>query len=97
MAKFRKKPVVIDAVLWTGKNVLEVYTFMHGAPTIGNSQIASEKWDEYTQSREMRPWVISTLEADEHTVCVGDWVIKGVRGEHYSCKPEIFQETYEPA
>lgn len=95
MGQFRKRPVVINAIEWTGKNVLEVYTFMHGAPTIGNSQIASEKWDEYTHSREMKPWIISTLEAKNHEIAVGDWIIKGIQGEHYSCKPDIFHATYE--
>lgn len=96
MPKFRKKPVVIDAVLWDGSNVREVYSFMHGAPTISGN-IAHDKWDDFVRMHEGKPWMISTLEAKEHEVSVGDWIIKGVRGEHYSCKPEIFQATYEPA
>lgn len=39
---------------------------------------------------------IDTLEAG-HRVCPGDWIITGVKGERYPCKPDIFQETYEPA
>jgi len=40
--------------------------------------------------------VIDTLEG-EHVVTPGDWVITGVKGEHYACKPDIFELTYEPA
>lgn len=40
-------------------------------------------------------WV-DTLE-DGHNVCPGDWIITGVKGEHYPCKPDIFEMTYEPA
>lgn len=39
---------------------------------------------------------IDTLEGG-HTVCPGDWIITGVQGEHYPCKPDIFAETYEPS
>lgn len=40
--------------------------------------------------------IINTLEGD-HLVMKGDWIITGVKGEHYSCKPDIFEMTYEPA
>ena len=39
---------------------------------------------------------IDTLEGG-HNVCPGDWIITGVHGEHYPCKPDIFEKTYEPA
>jgi len=39
---------------------------------------------------------IDTLEGG-HIVCPGDWIITGVKGEHYPCKPDIFEATYEPA
>jgi hypothetical protein len=39
---------------------------------------------------------IDTLEGG-HIVCPGDWIITGVKGEHYPCKPDIFEMTYEPA
>lgn len=39
---------------------------------------------------------IDTLEGG-HNVCPGDWIIKGVKGEFYPCKPDIFELTYEPA
>lgn len=40
--------------------------------------------------------LIETLEGDHH-VTPGDWIITGVKGEHYACKPDIFELTYEPA
>ena len=40
-------------------------------------------------------WVIQTLEG-EMDVSPGDWVITGIKGEHYPCKPDIFEQTYEP-
>lgn len=40
--------------------------------------------------------IITTLEGDM-TVMPGDWIITGVKGEHYPCKPDIFDATYEPA
>ncbi len=39
--------------------------------------------------------VIHTLEGDHHAA-VGDWIITGVHGEQYPCKPDIFAKTYEP-
>lgn len=100
MAKFRKKPVVIEAVQWTGKNVLEVYSFMHGAPTL-NSDIARDKWDDFTRMHEGKDWHVKTLEDGPngealHVASVGDWIIRGVQGELYPCKPDIFEATYEP-
>ena len=78
--KFRKKPVVIDAVHWTGDNIREILDFCPEA---------------YWNST--RGLVIRTLESNEHQASVGDWVIKGVQGEFYACKPDIFAATYEPA
>lgn len=101
MAKFRKKPVVIEAVQWTGKNVLEVYSFMHGAPNL-DSNIAHDKWDDFTRMHEDKDWHVKTLEDGpnseaRHVASVGDWIIRGVQGELYPCKPDIFSATYEPA
>ena len=89
MAKFRKKPVVIHAVQWTGSNLDEVMSFCSGDATYemmarGNCEL-----------------VIATLEDGEgtakHVVSKGDWIIRGIHGEFYPCKPDIFYKTYEPA
>ena len=50
--------------------------------------------DPYTYSNMLVAW-IDTLEGG-HVVSVGDWIITGVQGEHYPCKPDIFEMTYEP-
>ena len=79
MTKYRKKPVVIEAVLWTGENVTEIAEFMTSA-SCG-----------FTTENELRIHTLEgTLEAR-----VGDYVIKGVKGEFYPCKPDIFAATYE--
>jgi hypothetical protein len=81
MDKFRKKPVVIEALQFTGTadNSFEVGDFIAGATTWA---IHSERLR--IDTLEGRMW------AD-----IGDWVIKGVKGEFYPCKPEIFALTYD--
>lgn len=76
MAKFRKKPVVIDAMQWfkDGDHPAVIPGKLSGMPVY---------------------W-INTLEGDM-MVSEGDWIITGVKGEHYPCKPDIFEMTYEPA
>lgn len=83
MAKYRKKPVVIEAVQWNGANHLITETFMKGSgATI-----------DYSQSK-LGVIQIPTLEG-VMTAQAGDWIIKGVQGEFYPCKPDIFEATYE--
>ena len=77
--KFRKKPVVIEAIHWNGTNREEIHDFIDGFS--GNSGADGI--------------LIRTLEGD-HIASVGDWVIRGVAGEFYPCKPDIFHATYEP-
>lgn len=79
MTQFRKKPVVIEAVQWTGNNVSEMEAFAPGAKTEGRRKAL----------------IIDTLEG----VMIGepgDWIIRGIKGEFYPCKPDIFAATYEP-
>jgi len=83
--KFRKKPVVIEAVQWTGHNVAEVAVFCGNDFLGGDHQGAL---------------YIGTLEDGahgeaKHVASIGDWIIRGVKGEHYPCKPDIFEQTYE--
>ena len=88
---YRKKPVVIEAVQWTGKNFDDIMNFMqdfHG------SKFNYENAEELAyKTKEVH---IRTLEGTMTASC-NDWVIKGVSGEFYPCKPDIFEKTYEPA
>jgi hypothetical protein len=92
MARYRKKPVVIDAVQWTGENTKEVYDFVR---------------DEQGRCMEscIHPGgmlAVMTLEDGsgeakvKHWASPGDWIIKGVANEFYPCKPDIFALSYEP-
>ena len=77
--KYRKKPVVVDAVQWFRPgDEMKI-----GAPVLSAT---------YRQGAQYIP----TLEGDMF-LTPGDWIIRGVRGEFYPCKPEIFAETYEAA
>ena len=81
MPKFRKKPIVIEAVQWTG-NMAAVIAFVgHDLPTFGHPHDGALR--------------IATLEGD-HACQIGDWIIRGVKNELYPCKPDIFAMTYEP-
>lgn len=85
MAKFRKKPVVIDAVRWTGNNLYDCISFL------GDSFKQHEAERHPGGKSEI---TIKTLEG-QHIASKGDWLIRGVHGEHYPCKPDIFEKTYE--
>jgi len=88
---FRKKPVVIEAVQWLGTNLLEVIRF-----TGQNASADHFKWEEYEDLVACEGLKIFTLEG-AMLASHGDWIIKGVKGEFYPCKPDIFAATYEPA
>lgn len=84
LSQFRKKPVVIEAMQFTEETKNQVFNW------ITCNKVAD--WDEVG-----RPTLkIQTLEGDI-TASLGDWVIKGVVGEFYPCKPDIFAATYESA
>lgn len=78
--KFRKKPVVVKAVQWEGDNVDEVNALIAGAG--GTVEFYEDYGLVYTLEGLMR--------ANK-----GDWIILGVAGELYPCKPDIFEATYE--
>lgn len=80
--KFRKRPIVIEAQRFDGTNCIDLLKWM---------QVPG--WD----NPELHPTdfpVIHTLEGDM-VAGLGDWIIKGVNGEFYPCKDEIFRKTYE--
>lgn len=86
MTQYRKKPVVIEAVQFDGLNPTEIKDFV------------GENCEVEIYDNEVTPpvarIVIHTLEGDME-VSKGDYVIKGVKGEFYPCKPDIFKQTYE--
>ena len=93
--KFRKKPVVIEAVQWTGENLAEVLQFT-GKHDKFNEWFENFKDYENHVAKDGHTFKIFTLEGTM-LASSGDWIIRGVKGEHYPCKPDIFQATYEPA
>lgn len=92
MAKYRKKPAVIEAVQWTGKNHREMYDYLESK---SNEYIKSEGENFYIDHGKVEGGlIIKTLEG-EHLANIWDYIIKGVQGEFYPCKPDIFIATYE--
>lgn len=77
MARFRKKPVEIEAVQWDGDNIREIASFAGGSASLGSGVL-----------------IIRTLEG-EMRADPGDWIIRGVKGEFYPRKPDIFAQTYD--
>ena len=76
--KFRKKPVVIEAMQWTDTNMPELIEFVGWHPPADASGLLINR---------LQTWPIFASP--------GDWIIKGVAGEFYPCKPDIFAATYE--
>lgn len=101
MLKFQKKPVVIAAEQWF-PDVLPWPEGVEVETIVGDCddpQCGDSTWDHACTAGSSKPTgrhIIKTLEGP-HIVSPGDWVITGVKGEKYPCKPEIFSLTYEPA
>lgn len=76
--KYRKKPIEVEAVQWTGFNIKEIAIFTEGKIAMTKDNLLC----------------IVTLEGVQ-LVLVGDYIIKGIKGEFYPCKPDIFEQTYE--
>lgn len=75
MAKYRKRPIIIEAEQWfPGKEIQGIYPKFPSGKKV---------------------FLIDTLEGTL-TVTEGDWIITGVNGEKYPCKPDIFEKSYEP-
>lgn len=83
--QYRKKPIVIEAIQYTGDwdNLSEVIGWMF--PDMS-------KYHNWTLDDERYP--IQTLEGVMYA-SPNDWIIKGVNGEFYPCKPDIFEKSYE--
>ena len=109
MAKYRKKSVVIEATQWFKmgdhpNDEQEWFVGSDGMKFLGEGKIVRyfRRPDipgqrlclECDSSFHIHGW-IDTLEGG-HRVCPGDWIITGIKGERYPCKPDIFEATYEP-
>lgn len=82
MPFFKKKPVIIEAVQFTNANKHVAFNFIQG----------SRHADYDVEGNPILK--IQTLEGIM-TASLGDWIIKGVNGEYYPCKPDIFSKTYD--
>ena len=89
MAKFRKRPVVIEAIQWTGSNWPEVIRWAYDR---GQENVRAV-------GRDIKLGIMGTLEIEtaEGTMAAqeGDWIICGVVGEVYPCRSDVFAKTYE--
>lgn len=81
MPKYIKRPVVIDALQWTGKNKEEILKF------------CTDCYLSYSNAKLEPELKIQTLEGTM-TATVGDYIIKGIKNEFYPCREDIFLETY---
>jgi hypothetical protein len=79
MPRFVKKPIEIEAIQWTGENTKEILAFCF--------ECFSYEKDDFAVL------VINTLEGSMQA-SIGDYVIRGIKGEFYACKPDIFLLTY---
>lgn len=92
--KYRKKPVVIDALQWTGKNHRAMFDFLTENTF---DEVAMKAYHDnfyIDHSKVEGGLIIRTLEG-EHIASIGDFIIRGVKVEYYPCKPDVFEQTYE--
>lgn len=88
MAKYRKKPIVVEAWQWfKNGDVPQANTYPIDSDNEWTCKVCGRKAGEHNNC--------PTLEG-YHIVCPGDYIIKGIKGEFYPCKPDIFEQTYEP-
>ena len=83
--KYKKKPIVIESIQLTDSNLETISNWLE------SHNISTTIWSQDGLDSGI---VIPTLEGDMRA-SIGDWIIKGVKGEFYPCKPDIFEKTYE--
>lgn len=84
--KYIKKPVTIEAIQMTGDNTIEILEFMN---TEKNPEVILSETEKFITDKIIIPTLEGKMEAKK-----GDWIIKGINGEFYPCKPDIFEKTY---
>lgn len=92
--KARKKPVVVETLQWTGNNHREMFDFLTDYQK--QSEFITAYGDTFyiDHNKVKGGLIIRTLEG-EHIAEICDYIIRGVHGEFYPCKPDIFEKTYE--
>lgn len=88
---FVKKPISVQAIQWTGHNYAEIVDF-----------VGKDGVDLFYSCEKsvLVPMLVIYAPSDitdegDHLVRVGNWIIKGIKGEFYPCKPDVFEQTYE--
>lgn len=90
MSRFRKKPVVIEAIQYTGEP-MAVLSFATEGEFNDTERFGFKPSPDVQERRLMITTLEGVMEAKP-----GDWITRGVKGEYYPCKPDIFAATYEP-
>ena len=109
MASYHRKPVVIEATRWFRngdhpEDDREAFQTKRGEPFLGDGKVvryyrnpdipSCSQCATCRHEMDIHGW-IETFEGG-HIVCPGDWIITGIMGEHYPCKPHVLEATYEP-
>jgi len=89
--RWRKKPVEIDAIQWTGDNLAELEEFC------GTGYFEAVPPEDRDPDPDMTAQVYDKLHGTWVHVYDGQWVIRGIQGEHYPVAADVFAATYEPA
>ena len=95
-ALYRNKPVYIEAVQWTGENHREMFDFLTNYKKLDEYMTSIGDNFYINHNKIEGGLIIKTLE-EEHIASIGDYIIKGVKGKFYPCKPDIFESTYDLA
>jgi hypothetical protein len=99
MKKATKKPIEIGYIILTKENIKEVYELVNNEIVIEDKPYGN-RWDDFVRVVISNGLNIPTLEDGKdkrakHVADIGDYIIKGIKGEFYPCKPDIFKLTYD--
>jgi hypothetical protein len=95
MAKWRKKPIVVEAEVYQSGMEDGYQVYFTEMPGEGSTFLTREQYEAEKNYWTILAPAIKTLEG-WHIITPGDFIITGIEGERYPCKPAIFMATYEP-